>query len=65
VKYTQQQLQEMAAEFLGQLSGHNDVRCHQLIGRMAEQLNIHPNAVEQGIHMLAMGMTFSVQPQPA
>ena len=51
----------MAAEFIGQLSGHNDVRCHQLIGEMSRRLNMHPNAVEQGIHMLAMGMQFSVR----
>lgn len=61
MKYTQEQLQEMAAEFMGQLTGHNDVRCHQLIGEMSQRLGIHPNAIEQGIHMLAMGMQFEVR----
>lgn len=61
MKYTQEQLQEMSAEFMTQLMAHNDVRCHQLIGRMSQQLRMHPMQVQQGIHMLAMGMTFNVQ----
>jgi hypothetical protein len=60
MKYTPEQLQEMAAEFMGQLTGHNDVRCHQLVGAMSQQLNMHPDQVVTGIHMLAMGMQFGV-----
>jgi hypothetical protein len=61
MKYTQEQLQEMAAEFMTQLTAHNDIRCHQLVGRMSQQLRMHPMQVQQGIHMLAMGMQFEVQ----